>query len=197
MEYLGGGSDTPYGAQRTVRGHSAPWTSAFARIHLEFGNEAWNSVYKGGNIESSVPYGNRGNELFGAAKSSPQYAPAKFNFVLGGQAGWVNRSVEIANASTNHDSILHRLADSDTRRRRGEIRPALPPHGSAPVDEARWLRAYVGKTGFVQLGWPYQGTMFLCEVSTEWYDRYQRLLDVAEEYGGIMIDEPDDTDDER
>jgi hypothetical protein len=65
------------------------------------------------------------------------------------------------------------------------------------VEEARWLRAYIGKTGFVQLGWPYQGTMFLCEVSTEWYDRYQRLLDVADEYGGIMIDEPDDHDDER
>jgi hypothetical protein len=65
------------------------------------------------------------------------------------------------------------------------------------VDEARWLRTYIGKTGFLQLGWPYQGTMFLCEVSTEWYDRYQRLLDVAEEYGGIMIDEPDDPDEER
>lgn len=66
------------------------------------------------------------------------------------------------------------------------------------VEEARWLRAYVGKTGFVQLGWPHQGTMFLCEVSTDWYDRYQRLLDVAEEYGGIMIDEMnDDQDDER
>ena len=65
------------------------------------------------------------------------------------------------------------------------------------VEEARWLRTYIGKTGFVQLGWPYQGAMFLCEISTEWYDRYQRLLDVAEEYGGIMIDEPDDTDDER
>ena len=65
------------------------------------------------------------------------------------------------------------------------------------VDEARWLRTYIGKTGFLQLGWPHQGTMFLCEVSTEWYDRYQRLLDVAEEYGGIMIDEPDDHDEER
>ena len=62
------------------------------------------------------------------------------------------------------------------------------------VDEARWLRTYVGKTGFLQLGWPYQGAMFLCEISTEWYDRYQRLLDVAEEYGGIMIDEPGDPD---
>ena len=65
------------------------------------------------------------------------------------------------------------------------------------IEEARWLRTYIGKTGFVQLGWPYQGTVFLFESSTEWYDRYQRLLDVAEEYGGIMIDEPDDKDEER
>jgi hypothetical protein len=65
------------------------------------------------------------------------------------------------------------------------------------VEEARWLRNYIGKTGFVQLGWPYQGAMFLCEISTEWYDRYQRLLDMAEEYGGITIDEPDDPDEDR
>src|SRR5512135_46638 len=33
------------------------------------------------------------------------------------------------------------------------------------IEEARWLRTYVGKTGFVQLGWAYQGTIFLYEVS--------------------------------
>src|SRR5512142_2838454 len=50
------------------------------------------------------------------------------------------------------------------------------------VEEARWLRAYIGKTGFVQLGWPYQGTVFLCEVSTQWYERYQHLMEMAAEY---------------
>jgi hypothetical protein len=64
------------------------------------------------------------------------------------------------------------------------------------LEELRWLRAYIDRTGFVQLGWPYQGVLFLYEVSTDWYDRYQRLLDLAEEYGGITIDEPDQ-DDER
>src|SRR6266853_1184543 len=39
------------------------------------------------------------------------------------------------------------------------------------VEDARWLRAHVSKVGFLQLGWAYQGSMFLCEVSTEWYDR--------------------------
>jgi len=57
------------------------------------------------------------------------------------------------------------------------------------VEDARWLRAYVGKVGYLQLGWAYQGTMFLCEISTEWYDRYQRLLEVSEEFGGFAIDE--------
>jgi hypothetical protein len=33
--------------------------------------------------------------------------------------------------------------------------------------------------------------MFLCEVSTEWYDRYQRLLEVSDEFGGLTMDEPD------
>ncbi len=64
------------------------------------------------------------------------------------------------------------------------------------VEEARWLKTYVGKTGFLQLGFPYQGMMFLYEVSSDWYDRYQRLLDLADEFGSIMIDEPGQ-DDER
>ena len=33
--------------------------------------------------------------------------------------------------------------------------------------------------------------MFLCEVSTEWYERYQRLLEVSDEFGGLTMDEPD------
>jgi len=67
---------------------------------------------------------------------------------------------------------------------------------SEDLEEARWLRSYVGRTGFLQLGWAYQGVMFLYEISNPWYDRYQRLLDVAEECGGITIDESDQ-DDER
>jgi hypothetical protein len=58
------------------------------------------------------------------------------------------------------------------------------------LEDARWLRTYVGKSGFVQLGWAYQGSMFLYEASAEWYDRYQRLLELTEDFGGIPIDEP-------
>jgi hypothetical protein len=62
---------------------------------------------------------------------------------------------------------------------------------SDDVEDARWLRAHLGKVGFLQLGWAYQGSMFLCEVSTEWYERYQHLLEVSDEFGGLTMDEPD------
>ncbi len=59
------------------------------------------------------------------------------------------------------------------------------------VEEARWLRTYLGKTGFIQLGFPFQGVMFLCEISCEWYERYQRLVDFAEDFGGVTFGESD------
>ena len=62
------------------------------------------------------------------------------------------------------------------------------------IEEARWLRSFVGKTGFLQLGWPHQGIMFLYEVSTDWYERYQRLLDLVEDFGTLAVDGPDQDD---
>lgn len=56
------------------------------------------------------------------------------------------------------------------------------------VEDARWLRTYLGKTGFLQLGFAFQGVMMLYEASTEWYDHYQRLVEVAEDFGSIAID---------
>ena len=60
------------------------------------------------------------------------------------------------------------------------------------VEEARWLRAYTGKVGFVQLGWANNGIVFIYEMSTEWYDRYQRLSEMAEEFGGFVIESGDE-----
>lgn len=64
------------------------------------------------------------------------------------------------------------------------------------MEESRWLKTYVGKTGFVQLGWAYQGTIFLYEAGTEWYENYQRLRELADDVSGFMIDEQD-PDEER
>jgi hypothetical protein len=56
------------------------------------------------------------------------------------------------------------------------------------METARQLRAHLGQTGFIQLGFPYQGVMFLCELSTEWYEGYKALQEMADDLGGIMID---------
>jgi hypothetical protein len=63
------------------------------------------------------------------------------------------------------------------------------------LEESRWLKTYVGKTGFLQLGWAHQGCMFVYEAGTEWYDHYQRLRELSDDVGGFMIDEPDQDDD--
>ena len=106
LEYLGGPVSTAYGAKRASRGRSAPWTDAFATIHLEFGNEAWNMAdYYGATISDPPSYGNRGSELFGVAKSSPYYTGSKYDLVLGSQAALPARSVAIHNGSSNHDSL--------------------------------------------------------------------------------------------
>jgi len=63
------------------------------------------------------------------------------------------------------------------------------------VEEARWLRNFVGKTGLIQLGFPCQGVIFRYELSTEWYESFQRLEDAADDYDGILIDDSDQEED--
>jgi hypothetical protein len=79
------------------------------------------------------------------------------------------------------DELLERLANAEFS-------------NDEELEDARWLRTYIGKTGFVQLGFAHQGIMLVYEASTDWYDRYQRLVEVAEDFGGIPIDEPDQDD---
>lgn len=59
------------------------------------------------------------------------------------------------------------------------------------LHEARRLGSHAGRTGFVQLGMAYHGVMFLYEKATDWYEQYQGLMELAEDYGGLVIDEPD------
>jgi len=56
------------------------------------------------------------------------------------------------------------------------------------METARQLRSYFGRIGYIQLGFPYQGVMFVCELSTEWYEGYKALQEMADDLGGIMID---------
>jgi hypothetical protein len=65
--------------------------------------------------------------------------------------------------------------------------------GATPdLDEAQTLVKHIGKIGHLQLGFPYQGIMFLCETSTEWYERYQQLLDTIDSLGDIVFEDEDE-----
>lgn len=103
IEYLAGPTTTPYGARRAARGHPAPWINSFTRIHLEFGNEAWNAVFRGGTL-FAADYGARGNDFFAAMRHSPYYS-TKFNLILGVQAASPFNSRTTHNASANHDML--------------------------------------------------------------------------------------------
>jgi hypothetical protein len=60
------------------------------------------------------------------------------------------------------------------------------------LDDAEALLKHVGKLGYMQLGFAHQGVMFLFETSTEWYDRFQDLMEAATDIGGVVLDERDE-----
>ncbi len=60
------------------------------------------------------------------------------------------------------------------------------------MDDAETLIKHVGKAGYLQLGFAHQGVMFLFETSTEWYDRFQDLMETASDIGGLVVDDRDE-----
>jgi len=71
----------------------------------------------------------------------------------------------------------------------------FPDEESPAIEEAQSLATHVGRVGYIQLGFAHQGIVFLHENTTEWYERYQQLLESMEDYGDIIIDD-EDADDE-
>ncbi|HEY0760455.1 MAG TPA: hypothetical protein VGD59_14485 [Acidisarcina sp.] len=72
----------------------------------------------------------------------------------------------------------------------------FPDEEAAELDEAHYLVNYVGKVGYLQLGFAYQGVIFLHENSTQWYERYQQLLESIEEFGDIVFEDGTGEDEE-
>jgi hypothetical protein len=68
----------------------------------------------------------------------------------------------------------------------------FPDPDSAEIDEAEALVRHVGKLGYIQLGFPHQGVMFLFETSTEWYERFQELIETVTDLGGLVVDDGDE-----
>ena len=60
----------------------------------------------------------------------------------------------------------------------------FPDEEATELVEAKWLRKYAGMLGYIQLGFIYQGIVFLHETTTEWYERFQTLLEDIESLPG-------------
>ena len=70
----------------------------------------------------------------------------------------------------------------------------LPGEDSPDIDDAEYLVNHVGKVGYLQLGFAHQGVMFIFEIATDWYDRFQDLIETVSDLGGIVVDDRDSDD---
>jgi Bacterial Ig-like domain (group 3)/Chitobiase/beta-hexosaminidase C-terminal domain len=106
IQYLAGDVSTPYGTIRATLGQSAPWTSVFPTIHLELGNEMWNSgSFAGEAIPNPVAYGSVASTAFAAARASSSYDAGKFDLVMGSWAAQPNWTAQELQNSSGYDSI--------------------------------------------------------------------------------------------
>ncbi|HVC45635.1 MAG TPA: hypothetical protein VND90_00175 [Terracidiphilus sp.] len=73
----------------------------------------------------------------------------------------------------------------------------FPDEEGAELVEAQLLRKYAGKVGYIQLGFVHQGIAFLHETTTEWYERFQSLLEDVDSFHDIVIDDHEHGHDEE
>jgi len=111
-EYLAAPADGshPYADHRAALGQTAPWTEIFPVIHLEFGNELWGAAsggdpFMGASLLGGTRLGQIAHDRFAILMANPDYDAARFDLIIGGQAGYPGRQGEIEDHSSNHDTI--------------------------------------------------------------------------------------------
>ncbi len=72
----------------------------------------------------------------------------------------------------------------------------FPDEEATELVEAKWLRKYAGNAGLHSAGLCLPGLVFLHETTTEWYERFQTLLEDIESFQDIVIDDAHSHDDE-
>ena len=104
IEYLTGTGSDPWSTLRISRGQTEPWTSVFHQIHIELGNETWNSGGKGQAMWYPA-YPQWSNYVFAAARATPGFQASQFDLVMSGFAGsWGYNQAMLATA-TQQDSV--------------------------------------------------------------------------------------------
>lgn len=86
-EYLAGEATSKGGAIRAAEGQAAPWTTVFAQMHLELGNEAWNAIFHGESMEDAGAYGAEARQVFAAFRRAAGAEAGRFDLVVNAQAG--------------------------------------------------------------------------------------------------------------
>ena len=104
IQYLTGTGSDQWSALRIARGQSAPWTTVFNKIHIEFGNETWNGSFRGESMNYNA-YPQLANKIFGAARQTSGYTASKFDLVLDGMAASPGYNGVLLKTSNQHDSI--------------------------------------------------------------------------------------------
>ncbi|HMP76870.1 MAG TPA: hypothetical protein PKE12_11315 [Kiritimatiellia bacterium] len=108
MEYLAGPPDIGHGRRRAQDGRREPWTTAFTRIHLECGNEMWNSIMPKNLSGQPEVYAAFADRQFRDLKSSAHYDAKKFEMIANGwdnavqPRGWTHR---VASNSRHADRV--------------------------------------------------------------------------------------------
>jgi hypothetical protein len=90
-----------------------------------------------------------------------------------------------------------RLEKADLEALIEDMQESSFPDGDGPeLEEAQSLASYVGKVGYIQLGFAYQGVVFLHESTTSWYERYRTLLESLDHFGDIPFGNEDEADED-
>ena len=111
IAYLSAPAGThPYADKRVALGQHQPWTNVFPKIHLELGNEMWGGntsgdPFTGATLWDGYHLGEVGGERLSVMRRSTHFKANKMNLILGGQAGFSERQMEIESTSNSHDSI--------------------------------------------------------------------------------------------
>jgi hypothetical protein len=87
------------------------------------------------------------------------------------------------------------LEKSDIAILLNQLRDQTFPEDESPdIDDAEYLVHHVGKVGYLQLGFAHQGVMFVFEIATDWYDRFQDLIETVSDLGGMVVDDSEGED---
>jgi hypothetical protein len=115
IEYLSGTGSDPWSALRISRGQTEPWTAVFHKIHIELGNETWNSGGKG-QAMWAPNYAEWANLVFGAARQTSGFHASQFDLVLSAfaeSAGYNEQNLAIARQQDSMDIAPYLLSTAN------------------------------------------------------------------------------------